>query len=180
MVHYSIKPTNTSKSALARADNVKVHFKNTFETCRAVNGMKVTRAQAYLRNVIAKREIVPMRVHNGHVGRKAQCKGHHCSVGRWPAKSAKFVLELLKNAIDNAKAKGLNVNEMYVSYIAAKQARGSRRRLYRAHGSINSFCNYPCHIELMLVEKEKKVAKPTEGAKVHKISQKKMFARMHF
>jgi len=180
MVHYTIKPANQEKSASARADNVKAHFKNTYELTRALRGMKVSRAQAYLNNVIRRKEIVPMRKHHGHIGRKAQCKGLHCSVGRWPAKSAKYVLELLKNAINNAKTKGLNTDEMYVSHIATKQARGGRRRLYRAHGSINSFCSNPCHVELILVEKEKKVAKPTEGAKVHKISQKKMFARMHF
>ncbi|EDR30025.1 60S ribosomal protein L17, putative [Entamoeba dispar SAW760] len=174
MVKYCAKPVNVAKAAQARGDNLKVHFKNTYETADAIRGMKVSRAQEFLKNVIIKKEIVPFRKHNGGVGRKAQCKGLNCAFGRWPVKSAQFILKLLKNAVDNAKAKGLNTALLTVSHIAVQEARSSRRRLYRAHGSINSFSSSPCHIELILTEKEKKVAKPTEGIKGKKSTHQKI------
>ena len=47
-------------------------FQNTRETAAAVKHMHVKRATRYLKNVIAKKEIVPFTHFNGAVGRKAQ------------------------------------------------------------------------------------------------------------
>ncbi|KAH0516206.1 60S ribosomal protein L17 [Microtus ochrogaster] len=50
------------------------------------------------------------------------------------------------------------------------------QRIYRAHGRINPYMSsYPCHIEMILTEKERIVPKPEEGAaQKKKISQKKL------
>ncbi|EMH75647.1 ribosomal protein L17, putative, partial [Entamoeba histolytica HM-1:IMSS-B] len=50
MVKYCAKPVNVAKAAQARGDNLKVHFKNTYETADAIRGMKVARAQEFLKN----------------------------------------------------------------------------------------------------------------------------------
>ena len=42
----------------------------------------------------------------GGIGRHAQAKVHGTSQGRWPKKSAEFLLHLLKNAESNAEYKG--------------------------------------------------------------------------
>merc|ERR1712129_662986 len=39
-----------------------------------------------------------------------------------------------------------------------------RRRTYRAHGRINPYMSSPCHIEIVLVEKEQAFAKVSEEA----------------
>ena len=39
----------------------RVHFKNTRETAQAIKKMPLNRAKMYLKNVIAKKEIVPFR-----------------------------------------------------------------------------------------------------------------------
>ena len=52
-----------------------------------------------------KKQIVPFRRFNGGVGRKAQAKNHNWTQGRWPKKSAQFLLDLLKNAESNAEVK---------------------------------------------------------------------------
>lgn len=67
--------------------------------------MHLRKAVRYLKDVIAKKQIVPFRRFNGGVGRKAQAKNHKCSQGRWPEKSAKILLQLLKNAESNAESK---------------------------------------------------------------------------
>ncbi|KAI3861722.1 hypothetical protein MKX03_018566 [Papaver bracteatum] len=78
--------------------------------------------------------------------------------GRWPTKSAKFILDLLKNAESNADV-GLDVDSLYISHIQANQDQKQRRRTYRAHGRINPYMSSPCHIELTLSEKEEAVKK---------------------
>lgn len=83
------------------------------------------------------------------------------------------------------QVKGLDVDSLYISHIQVNQAQKQRRRTYRAHGRINrKFCLFlftvpypylsafdwicnviaaymssPCHIELILAEKEEPVRK---------------------
>lgn len=73
-VHYCKRPDNTTKSCKARGSDLRVHFKNTHETARAIKGMPLKRATRFLENVKAKKEIVPFRHFKGGVGRKAQAK----------------------------------------------------------------------------------------------------------
>ncbi|KAJ9548620.1 hypothetical protein OSB04_021163, partial [Centaurea solstitialis] len=48
--------------------------------------------------------------------RIAQAKNRHSNEqGRWPAKSAKFICELLKNAESNTEVKGLDVDALHIS-----------------------------------------------------------------
>ncbi|CAI8586024.1 unnamed protein product [Vicia faba] len=129
MVKYSQEADNATKSTKARGADLRVHFKNTRETAFAIR-------------------------------KTAQAKNRHSNgQGRWPAKSAKFILDLLKNAESNAEVKGLDVDALYVSHIQVNQAQKQRRRTYRAHGRINPYMSSPCHIELILSEKEEAVQK---------------------
>lgn len=53
-----------------------------------------------------------------------------------------------------------------------------RRRTYRAHGRINPYMSSPCHIEVILSEKEQVVAKPAADDEPAKKKQsKKKLAR---
>jgi len=88
--------------------------------------------------------------------------------------------------ITSFQVKGLDVDALYVSHIQVNQAQKQRRRTYRAHGRINrmfqilrfvlidccllcgfidvfffvaAYMSSPCHIELILSEKEEAVQK---------------------
>lgn len=52
-----------------------------------------------------------------------------------------------------------------------------RRRTYRAHGRINPYMSTPCHIEVILGEKEDVVAKVKEEEPAKKKVSKKKQAR---
>ena len=162
---------------------------------------------------MAHKQAIPFRRFCRGVGRTAQAKNRHSNgQGRWPVKSAKFILDLLKNAESNAEVcllcgfqflsallisfpnnmklisqvKGLDVDALYISHIQVNQAQKQRRRTYRAHGRINrmyqnhalivldsnlfsnvnrtlfflaAYMSSPCHIELILSEKEEPVKK---------------------
>uniref|UniRef100_A0A0D6QR22 50S ribosomal protein L22, chloroplastic n=1 Tax=Araucaria cunninghamii TaxID=56994 RepID=A0A0D6QR22_ARACU len=163
MVKYSREPENPTKSCKARGSDLRVHFKNTRETAMAIKKMQLAKAKSYLEDVLAHKQAVPFRRFCGGVGRTAQVKARHSNgQGRWPVKSANFLLGLLKNAESNAEVKGLDVDTLYVSHIQVNQAQKQRRRTYRAHGRINPYMSSPCHIELILSEKEAPVKKEAE------------------
>lgn len=77
---------------------------NTRETAHAIRKLPLAKAKRYLEDVIAHKQAIPFRRFCGGVGRTAQAKGRHPNgQGRWPMKSARFILDLLKNAESNAE-----------------------------------------------------------------------------
>merc|ERR1712203_765882 len=174
MGRYSAEPDNATKAAKAKGSNLRCHFKNTRETAQAIKGKSLNRATTYLKNVINQKEIIPFRRFMGGVGRHAQSKVHGTSQGRWPKKSCEFLLDLLKNAESNAEYKGLDGDRLVIDHIQVNRAPKMRRRTYRAHGRINPYMSSPCHIEVVLVEKEETFAKASAEPEKKKVSQKKL------
>lgn len=145
MGRYSREPDNPAKSCKARGSNLRVHFKvcvyclftykqstctaslktyldfsclqNTYETAMAIRKLPLRRAVRYLKNVVDKKECIPFRRFNGGVGRCAQAKQFGTTQGRWPKKSAEFLLQLLRNAESNADYKGLDVDRLVIDHI---------------------------------------------------------------
>merc|ERR1711970_84754 len=174
MGRYAAEPDNATKAAKARGSNLRVHFKNTRETAQAIKGKSLNRATTYLKNVINQKEIIPFRRFMGGVGRHAQSKVHGTSQGRWPKKSCEFLLDLLKNAESNAEYKVLDGDRLVIDHIQVNRAPKMRRRTYRAHGRINPYMSSPCHIEVVLVEKEETFAEASAEPEKKKVSQKKL------
>uniref|UniRef100_A0A8C2MHM8 Large ribosomal subunit protein uL22 n=1 Tax=Cricetulus griseus TaxID=10029 RepID=A0A8C2MHM8_CRIGR len=167
MVCYSLDLENPAKSCKSRGSKLRVHLKNTRETAQAIKGMHIRKATKYLKDVTLKKQCVLFRRYNGGVGR--------CAQGRWPIKSAEFLLHMLKNAESNAELKGLDIDSLVIEHIQVNKAPKMRRPIYRAQGRINPYMSFPCHIEMILTEKEQIVPKPEEeGAQKKKISQKKL------
>merc|ERR1712057_11625 len=157
---------NEAESCKARGSHLRVHFKNTRETCHALKGMDLKKAQSYLQHVIEHKEAVPFRRFCGGVGRTSQAKNAGSTNGqaRWPKKSAEFVLNLLSNAEANAELKSLEVDKLFVSHIQVNRAVQNRRRTYRAHGRINPYMSSLCHVEIILTQRETTV-KAAKGRK---------------
>jgi len=141
--------------------------------------MSLRRAQRFLKNVIAKKEIVPFRRFSGGVGRKAQAKAWGHTQGRWPKKSAEQLLQVLRNAESNAELKGLDAERLVIEHIQVNRAPLMRRRTYRAHGRINAYMSSPCHMEVILSEKDDLVPSLVTGAgeEVKKKESKKKLKR---
>merc|ERR1712005_88419 len=157
---------NEAESCKARGSNLRVHFKNTRETCHAIKGMDLKKAQSYLQHVVEHKEAIAFRRFCGGVGRTSQAKNAGSTNGqaRWSKKSAEFVLNLLSNAEANAELKSLEIDKLFVSHIQVNRAVQNRRRTYRAHGRINPYMSHPCHVELMLSQRETTV-KAAKGRK---------------
>jgi len=180
MVKYSREPENSTKSCKARGSDLRVHFKNTAVTAAAIRAMSLKKAKGYLEDVLQKKQAVPFRFFNGCVGRHAQAKntpGAPATQCRWPTKSCKFLLHLLKNAESNAEVKGLDTESLEISHIQVNRAQRQRRRTYRAHGRTNPYMSSPCHIELILSEKGAAIGKSDEddeSKRPKKLSKKRL------
>ena len=60
----------------------------------------------------------------------------------------------------NAELTGLDVDSLVIEHIQVNKAPKMWLRTYRAHGRINPYTSSPCHIEMILTEKEQIVPKP--------------------
>jgi large subunit ribosomal protein L17e len=164
MARYAATPANPDTSVKARVESARCSFKNTRETAVAIRGMKVTKAVAYLNDVVEKKQIVPFNRFKRGVGRKAQCKNMRCSNGRWPVKSAELILGLLENIKANATVKGLDIDSLVVSHIVVNNAAEMRRRTYRAHGRVTAYSSNPSHVEI-IASQDAPTIPAAEGAK---------------
>ncbi|CAE6434762.1 unnamed protein product [Rhizoctonia solani] len=160
---------NPEKTARARGEYLRTHFKNMREVAAALTGLKLTKAYAYLENVKEHKQVIPFRRFSGGVGRASQAKEFGATLGRWPAKSLRFILRLLKNAESNADAKSLELEELTIKNIVVQQAPKTRRRTYRAHGRINPYQGHPCHVEIILAASEEEVERNKEKDAISKI-----------
>ena len=77
-------------------------------------------------------------------------------------------MDIVRNAEVNARAKGLQRESLYISHIAIQRARPGKRRTYRAHGRINPFNSHPCHIEMFVEERSRKVPKSRSRSQFNK------------
>nr|XP_059859748.1 large ribosomal subunit protein uL22-like [Delphinus delphis] len=175
MVCYSLDPENPTKSRTSRGSTLRAHFKNTRETAQANTCVRIRKATKYLKEVTIKKQRVPFCHYNGGVGRCAQAKQWGWTQGRWPKKSAEFLLHMLKNAESKAELKGVDVDSLVIEQIQVNKARTMQCRTYRARGQTKPYTSSPCHTEMGLTEKEQIVLKPEEeAAQKKKISQKKL------
>ncbi len=160
-----IKKTNTKKWCVANAKDLRVHFKNTYETAKAIKGMLLHKAQAYLQQVLDHERCVPFTKYDGATGRTGQAKEWGLTHGRWPEKSVKVIMDLLTNLKANAEAKRLNPDNLVVSNVQVNQAVEGRRRTFRAHGRINAYCSSNCHVAIRGEERELKTKKAPKDTK---------------
>ena len=151
-------------AAKTRVDDLRAHFKTTYETARAVKGLKLKRALKYLEDVLEHRDCIPYRRFTGHVGRTTQAKLHGVTQGRFPEKSVRHVIQLLKNLSANAEAKGLDIERCFISHFVCQRAVQGRRRTYRAHGRIGPYLSSNCHIEFIATEKAEGVKRAEKSA----------------
>merc|ERR1719152_646237 len=134
--------------------------------------MTLHAAQTYLEDVCEKKRCIPFRVFTGCIGRTPQAKAFKLTQGRWPVKSAKIVLGLLKNAESNAEFKNLDTDNLIIQHVQVNAAQQGRRRTYRAHGRIGPYMSQPAHVEMILQEKEEAVEKPVADEKPKKFTKK--------
>ena len=117
------------------AKEVPISTKKSVEIFNLIRGKKVEDAKKILENVIEQKEAVPYVRYN----RKIPHRKGKMATGRFPVKSSKEILKILKSAESNAQNLGLSSN-LIISHISAHKAsmqfhygRKRRRRMKRTH-----------------------------------------------
>ena len=154
---YSIltEALDPEKTAKASGREIKVSRKHAREVCRAVKGMTLTNAKAYLRDVTQKKKAVPFTRYNKKAGhRHGLVKAFS---GRYPIKAAQKILIVIEAAEANAENKGLDTDRLRILHAAAYPGTKIKRFMPRAHGRTSPKFETLTHIEIVLNEK------PTPG-----------------
>ena len=121
--------------------------------------MLLTKAEEYLNDVLEHKRCIPYSRFDHSVGRCSAAIQFGLTKGRYPEKSVRLILNLLKNVKSNAEAKKLNLDKLVIKNVFVNQATEGRRRTYRAHGSINAYCSSNCHVEILCEEFKERVKK---------------------
>merc|ERR1712178_41236 len=162
----------------ARGTDLRVSFKNTYNTAKAVRNMTLNDAKAYLNACLERQRCIPMRKFCGSQGRHAQAKEFGLTKGRWPTKSIKVVQGLLDNMVANASTKNLEAENLVISHVQINWAQRGRRRTYRAHGRITPYMSNPCHVEMWASLRAADVAKgKASEAGCNKVQKARALAR---
>ncbi|KAL5570589.1 hypothetical protein UlMin_027164 [Ulmus minor] len=101
MVKCSREPNNPTKYNSLKVIFNKIENKYNGDIVFVIHKLPLNKAKRYLEDVLAHKQAIPLCC---GVGRTAQAKNHHSNgQGRWPVKSAGFILDLVKNAESNAE-----------------------------------------------------------------------------
>jgi large subunit ribosomal protein L22 len=153
---YSIQGLDKDKTAIASGRDLRVSPKKTREVCNTIKNMTLSQAKEYLEKVILLEAPVPFRRFNKTIPHRHGMQRWKWHAGRFPEKSARIVYEVLSNAESNAEYKGLDTERLRIIHTAVMQGRVTRRYIERAHGRSTPYFKTLSHIEIVLLEEEKK------------------------
>ncbi len=149
--NYSIKLQDESKVAKAVIREVPVHPKVIVEIAKAIKGMNLKKAETFLENVIKQKEPVPFRRSNKKVShRRGLSDRWGVPSGRYPVKAAKYVLNVLKNAENNADNKGLEIDKLVIYHIGVSKGLTLKRAMPRAFGRADIIRKFRSNIEVIV------------------------------
>jgi len=114
---YSYKPNENEKIAKAQQHDVDASYKDLSEVCMNIKGRETSGAIKLLEKVSRGEAPIPFKKFSKHLGHRRELGGRK---GRYPKKSAKIVLQVLRNAIANAQHKGLG-NKLVVKHASANK-----------------------------------------------------------
>jgi large subunit ribosomal protein L22 len=133
--------------AKAYGKELRVSPKDAVEVCRAIRGMSLEKAKEFLTNVQKKKVAVPYRIHRKKLAHKKVV-----GVGAYPVKAAREILKVLKNAEENAKYKGMDVEKLKIVHAAAYKGITIGGIIPRAFGRASAFNKPLANVEIILKE----------------------------
>lgn len=148
MSKYSIEK-DSEKSAKAYGYELRCSPKDSMNIAYAVRGMTIDDAKKFLEDIIEMKRPLSAVFHNHKV--------HHKKVvgpGSYPVKAATFMLNVIKNAENNAEYKGFDVENMKITHISAYRGRTLQGYMPRAHGRATDKNEQTTNIEVIIEEAE--------------------------
>jgi len=145
---YTYQAESGVSVARARGIELPISPKKTYEVLNAIRGLPVEKAKTLLEQVVALKRPVPFRRYN-------QETAHHrgSGPGRYPKKVARSVLDVLRNAEENAEYDGLDSERLYVRIASSARGRIRKASMPRAHGHADRWNEQTTNVEIVLAEK---------------------------
>ena len=138
------------RTAIASGRDLRISYKAAVEVLNAIRGKHVDEAEKILLGVIHKERPIPFRRYSGKVGHR---KGEGFGPGRYPVKAAENILQVLRNAKNNAEVKGLDISKLWVVHAAAHKGMKIRKYIPRAFGRATPYFKQLVHVEIGLEER---------------------------
>lgn len=161
-----------SKSGRSQSYDLNCSYKDLTQVLANLKGLSVAKAFTLIEECVELKKAIPFRKFNKGMGHRSELGGKK---GKYPKKEANLALQLLNNAISNAKSKGLDEKNLVVLHACAyKQNVFPRYRKFFAsstvlgYGKQAMFSAYmTARAELVVGEKDaKKIDKsPRERAR---------------
>ncbi len=133
-----VKEYNKETMAKVEGRSLPISTKQAIEISNFIRGKNVQKVKIYLEEVLNMKKAIPFTRFNKGIGHKPGM-----GAGRYPQKSSKNVLMLLKSAEANAQFKGLNTSNLVISHVNANKAstawhygRQRRREMKRTNMTI--------------------------------------------
>lgn len=147
--------------------DLPISTKQAIEICNFIRKKNLQKVKEILSRVIAMKTAIPFKKFKRDVGHK---RGR-IAAGRYPVKSAQYILKLLNALEISAQNKGLDPNSLFIKTIIANKAsrpwhygRQRRIKMKRTHVEIIAEEKEPAK----KVEKEISKKKPTEKKEIPK------------
>lgn len=136
------------KSARAYGRDLQCSPKHAENVAKAIRKMKVKDAEKLLEDIIKKRRPIPFKTHNTE---RAHKKG--MGPGGYPVKASQKILEVLKNAMNNAEYKGLDPENMIIAHISTYKGRIIEGYMPRAMGRSSAWNERTTNVEIIIEER---------------------------
>ncbi|HZY92782.1 MAG TPA: 50S ribosomal protein L22 [Thermoplasmata archaeon] len=146
---YTFNPKAGETVARARAIELPVSPKKTYEVLNALRGLPVDEARTLLEDVIAERRAIPFRRYNQETAHK-----RGVGPGRYPRKIAKQLLQLLANAEANAEYEGMDTDQLVIKVASCARGRIQKANMPRAHGRATAWNEQTTNVEIVVAERE--------------------------
>lgn len=151
--NYSIQLEDESRVAKAVARDVPVSPKKLVNLARVIKGMHLEEAKEFLKQVIEKKQPVPLWRYRGKAA-------HHKGVAdrwkvpqaRYPVKAARHMLKLLENLEANAENKDLDIESLRIVHVGVHKSYTLKRYMPRAFGRSTPKFKKLSNIEVIAVE----------------------------
>jgi large subunit ribosomal protein L22 len=153
---YPIEVVRGSRVAKAMMWDAPISRKEAYEIFKILRGMKLSEAEKFLEDVIAKRVCVPYVRYKLSIAHKAGLPEAFpkwgSPIGRYPVKAAKYILKLLKNLENNAEVVGLDLDRLVIVHAAVHRGPYLKRWMPRAFGRATPKFRSLTHLEVVAKE----------------------------
>ena len=150
MATYYSTVSDPATTAQAYGRDMPCSPKSGRNVARAIKGMPVARAKAFLEEVKELKTAVPFKVRV----RKIHHRKGGMGSGKYPVQTVKCMLKVLESAEANAEYKGLDKDRLVITHSTAYQGTVIQAYTPRAQGRATPHYNRLCNFEVILTQAE--------------------------